>query len=114
MGTNTLKKAGARAGGLGAALTLAGFLGIAGASAAPSPPQCEGPYDPGATCTTGTFSPGFYGSALACDRQGRYAVNNYTMDTRHGTVGWYTWACGSVNAGGDEMWQLTLYGYVYK
>lgn len=34
MGTNTLKKAGARAGGLAAALAVAGAVGVGGASAA--------------------------------------------------------------------------------
>lgn len=115
MGATRLKKNGARLSGLGAALAIVGSMTMAGASANPSPPQCEGPYNPGAICTTGTHTTGEYFRApLGCDKTGRAYVDNATMETRHGTVGWYTWSCVLINAGGDDMYQLNLHGWVYK
>lgn len=115
MGSTTLKKTGARLGGLGAAITLFGSLTMVAAGANPPPPQCEGPYNPANTCTAGTHTTGeYFGTALGCDKQGRHYVDNVSTETIDGPVGWYTWSCDKIDAGGDELWSLSLHGLALK
>lgn len=115
MGMSTMQKAGARLGGLSAALAVAGSVTMSSAAAHPSPPNCEGPYSPGAICTSAEWVTGeYYATPLPCDNKGRHYVDNVSMDTSDGPVGWYTWSCDRINAGGEELWSLSLFGFAYK
>lgn len=109
LGNSTLKKTGARAGGLGAALAVAATIGLGGAaaaSAAPSSPCDSGDHK---YCETQAVLEGHYGSALGCDNQGRSYVNT-TYERAGVTYGTYAWDC---NGAGDQ-WSLTVHQYAYS
>lgn len=109
MGSATLRKTSVRAGGLGATLAIVATVGIGGASAAsaaPSSPCESGNHN---ACENTTVLQGHYGSALACDNQGRYYMSQ-EYEEAGVTYGTYAWTCDS--RGGQ--WSLTLHQYAYR